>query len=244
MSDRGDDGQHELGTDERVCAAPRVDQRDRDDRPGQEVGQQPLVEVDRQADDQRDEPGTEQRERERVRPEPQRQQAERQRPRPARRRPSASPTARPAGRSSSSCSGQRVASRSAPRPSTNPAAPSTPARSASGSMRWRAVSCRAGVGQPARAPASASSTRVACETPVAPRGANGEGLAVVGRPGDVEVDPRLRHELADEQAALDQRALGRARVLEVAVPAVHLGDVVVDQRRAASSARRPGRRPP
>ena len=32
------------------------------------------------------------------------------------------------------------------------------------------------VGQPALAPASASSTRVACETPVAPRGANGRGL--------------------------------------------------------------------
>ncbi len=135
-------------------------------------------------------------------------------------------TARPGG-CSSSCSGQRVANRSAAsaerrtrrRPGPRPAAP----WSVSGTGR------RPG-GQPALAPARASSTSVACDTPVAPRGAYGSGLAVVGGPGDIEVDPRLGDELADEQAALDQRTLGRPGVLEIAVPAVHLGHVVVDER--------------
>ena len=94
------------------------------------------------------------------------------------------------------------------------------------------------VSRPA-APASASSTSVACETPVGAAWREGQRLPVVGGAGDVEMDPRHGHELAQEQAALDQRALGRARVLEVAVPAVHVRDVVVDERRAASSARRP-----
>src|SRR2546423_10214837 len=58
----------------------------------------------------------------------------------------------------------------------------------------------------------------------------GRGLAEVGRPGDVEVDPWAGHELAQEQAALDQRSLRAARVLEVAVPALHLRHVVVYQR--------------
>ena len=58
-----------------------------------------------------------------------------------------------------------------------------------------------------------------------------KGFPVVGGPGDVEVDPRHRDELADEEGALDQRPLGRARVLEVAVPALHLGDVIVDERK-------------
>src|SRR5207342_3494744 len=58
----------------------------------------------------------------------------------------------------------------------------------------------------------------------------GRRLAVVGRASDIEVDPRLRRELAQEQAALDERALGRAGVLEVRVPAVHLWDVVVHER--------------
>ena len=81
-----------------------------------------------------------------------------------------------------------------------------------------------------RAPASASSTSVAWVTPVAPRARERRRLAEVARAADVEVGPRHGPELAQEEAALDERALGRAGVLEVAVPALHLGHVVVDER--------------
>ena len=65
--------------DERVQAADGVDQRDRDHGQGQDVGQQPLVEVGRQADDERDEPRPEQRQRERIAGEPGGQERERDR---------------------------------------------------------------------------------------------------------------------------------------------------------------------
>ena len=76
MATAASDGRDQLGADQRVGAAPGVDRRDRDDRQGQQVGQEPLVEVDRETDDQRDEPGTEQREGQRIRPEAQRQEPE------------------------------------------------------------------------------------------------------------------------------------------------------------------------
>ncbi len=44
------------------------------------------------------------------------------------------------------------------------------------------------------------------------------------------MDPRNGGELTEEQAALDQRALCRARVLEVAVPRLHVGHVLLDER--------------
>src|SRR4051794_19929724 len=53
---------------------------------------------------------------------------------------------------------------------------------------------------------------------------------VVGGAGDVEVDPGLRHELLDEQGALHEAALVVPReVDEVAVPALHVGAVLVDE---------------
>ena len=84
--------------------------------------------------------------------------------------------------------------------------------------------------QVADAPASASSTSVAWVTPVAPRGRVRVRLAEVARAADVEVGPRHRPELLEEQAALHERAVRRAGVLEVGVPALHLGHVVLDQR--------------
>ena len=50
------------------------------------------------------------------------------------------------------------------------------------------------------APASASSTSVACATPGGPAGRERRDLAEVARARDVEVDPRLRHELARNSA--------------------------------------------
>ena len=147
---------------------------------------------------------------------------------PRRARASASRTGRRRGRA-----------RSRRRPAARRAAPSVGGRLAC----VGAVGGRGSVSRPGRRPAPARRAWRARRRS-RPRGANGSGLAVVGRPGDVEVDPRLGHELAQEQAALDQRALGRARVLQVAVPAVHLGDVVVDQRQLPVALAGPvGRRP-
>ena len=97
----------EVRADQRVLPAQRVDERDRDDRQGQRVRQQPLVEVGRQADDQRHEPRPEQREGQRVRAEAERQEPEGDGPDDGRdRRPPVHATAgrvllvvlRPAGR--------------------------------------------------------------------------------------------------------------------------------------------------
>ena len=87
----------DLRSDERVAAADRVDQRDRDDRQGQHVGQQPLVQVGGQADDQRDEPGAEDRHGERVATEPEHEQPEGERADQARRPRSASRRRGPPG---------------------------------------------------------------------------------------------------------------------------------------------------
>ena len=176
---------HEILTDQRVQPAQGVDEGDRDDRQRQLVGQHPLVEVRREADDERHEPGAEQRRSRAGRPEAQRQEPERDGADQRRDTPSASPRDGPAG-CSSSCSGQRVANRSAAIPSANPATPSSTARtsrspiSSSPIVTRRAPVCGARlavrVRQSLLAPASASSTSVACETPVAPRGANGRAL--------------------------------------------------------------------
>ena len=67
-------------------------------------------------------------------------------------------------------------------------------------------------------------------------------LRKYGRAGDVEVDPRHRDELAQEERAADQAALGRrARVRHVRVPAVHLLPSTPRRGAAARAARRPGR---
>ena len=50
--DRDRDRRHDRGADERVVAGDVEDQRDRDDRQGQLVGEQPLVEIDREAHDE------------------------------------------------------------------------------------------------------------------------------------------------------------------------------------------------
>ena len=92
-----------------------------------------------------------------------------------------------------------------------------------------------------RAPARASSTSVAVEAPVAPRARPRRGLAEVGRPGDVEMDPRHGHELAQEEGAPDQAALGRrAGVRHVGVPALHLGPVLLDERQLPEALAGPG----
>src|SRR5205814_986451 len=60
-------------------------------------------------------------------------------------------------------------------------------------------------------------------------GRKGLGLAEVGRARDVEMDPWPGDELAEEQGALDEAALGRRRVGELGVPALHVGPVLVDE---------------
>ena len=77
--DRGEQGPDPSAPDERVEAADGVHQRDRDDRQRQDIGEQPLVEVGRQADDERDEPRPEERERKRIAGKPRRQERERDR---------------------------------------------------------------------------------------------------------------------------------------------------------------------
>ena len=74
--DGGEHGRDDVRTDQRVAARERVDEGDRDDRQCQEVGQETLVEVRREADDERDEPGSEHDEGDRVRAEPDRQEPE------------------------------------------------------------------------------------------------------------------------------------------------------------------------
>ena len=175
--DRGDDRPDDGTAHERVLPAERVDQGYWDDRQRQEVGEHPLVEVRREPQDQRDEPGAEDRERERVAREADRQQPERERrgdghhPGPPVQRddPAGAPRRAPA---SAWRAGRRPARtrirRCRGRARRRSAAPSPcPARTARK---------RSGVAQSAPAPASASSTSVECETPVAPRGANGSAL--------------------------------------------------------------------
>ena len=188
--DRGEAlARHEVRADQRVLPAERVDEGDRDDRQGQDVGQQPLVEVRGEPDDEGHEP------------------APRRRPSradPTRTRPAAAPRAtaptmatvagppvdrptgrmllivlRPAGREP-----VRGRARSGTRPGARMTASGDRPR------RDRVRSARRGR---RRAPAPRAWRAL---TPVAPRGAHGSGLAEVGRPRDVEVRPRLGHELA------------------------------------------------
>ncbi len=148
------------------------------------------------------------------------------------------PIGRPAG-TSSSCSGQRVASRSARTPKIAPTAANPSPSGVIGGPPRRRLRPYA-----SRAPARASSTSVAWVTPVAPRAANGSRLAEVARAADVEMGPRHRR---------GTRA-GRGRSSRASPrPSPSSGDrrtsspcPARSRRRAgsASSARRPCRRPP
>ena len=103
--------------DQRVRAGERVDQGDRDHRQGQDVGQEPLVEVGRQQQDhERHEPRAEDGECDRIGAEPDRQQAQRDRPdRCDRRRPPVDGADRAAPRRAPASGSPR---RSAARPRT------------------------------------------------------------------------------------------------------------------------------
>ena len=236
-----------ISADQRVAAGQRVDEGDRDDRQGQDVGQEPLVEVGGEADDERDEPRSEHDEGQPDR-EPNRIGSS-----PSARAPTNAHDDRPpVDRRPGGCS--LVVLRPARREAVGgdaedePAAPRTPESDPSVSRRAgfgrRAEVPRLAGGQPPRRRRARARRAWRGTTPVAPARRERQRLAEVGGARDVEVDPRLGHELAQEQPALDERALGRAGVLEVAVPAVHVGDVVVDERQLPVALAGPCRRPP
>ena len=123
--------------DERVQAADGVDERDRDDRQRQLVGEHPLVEVGREADDERHEPRPEQRRGQGIVGEPDRAAARRPPP-PTATHDQRPPVDAPARRScSSSCSGQRVGEPVGARSPSAPAGASEPRRAASSVRQGR-----------------------------------------------------------------------------------------------------------
>ena len=212
--------------DERVLPGDVEQQRDRDDRQRQHVGQQPLVEVRREPDDER------RRTTARTAPSDERgrrrtgvgSSANANAPIAARRRPSASRSAgRPGAPRRAPASGPRAGRRRRPNTGPRPEPTSDERRSTVGAVGRRSVSRpRAGQGQLDERRVRSRRSRRAART-ASPCGSSRCRAMSRWTHGSVR-------ELAQEDAALDERPLGRARVLDVAVPALHLGAVLVDER--------------
>src|SRR3990172_11529538 len=126
-----------------------------------------------------------------------------------------------ARRGPSPWAGQRAARRSAPRPHVPPR---TAKASGSGS---RSV---AGEGQ-----LDERGVRLAGRSRGGPRC----GLAVISGAADVEVDPRLGDELAEEEAALHEGAFRRPAVAQLGRPGLHVVHVLVDERHLPDALRDP-----
>src|SRR5262249_7090158 len=112
----------------------------------------------------------------------------------------------------SSCAGQRAAMRSAAKPHASPRMPAI-AICAVGSVDQSVEIVTGAAGAGCREPRSALGARQGqldqrrVGDPGRAAGGERRDLAEVAGTGDVEVDPRLRHELADEQGALHEAAL-------------------------------------
>src|SRR3990172_2037981 len=124
--------------------------------------------------------------------------------------------------------------RSAAMPQARPAtpaiaagmAPSTrPAPGAGWGSSGRATTPASGRLRPRQRELDERGVRGAARAPGGPR----LRLPEIGRAGDVEVDPGHGGELAEEEAALHEPALAAAAVDDVAVPRLHLGQVLIHE---------------
>ena len=157
--DRDRDRGQQVPADERVPRRDVEDQRDRDDREGQLVGEQPLVEICREADDERREPQSKQGEGQRIASRIEPRPEDRERERAERRDRGRPPAERPAG---GVLRVVLVVLGPADREPVGGDAEGRPAEGQQGDEEVQAF-----------APARASSTSVAWVTPVAPRAAYG-----------------------------------------------------------------------